>query len=136
MRTRFDYFDKELVRAALEDSCSVETDAEVSVDTRRIDLWFTPREVRALPDHLDLLGRMTAGPGTLEFFHNTPSGDELAACLVKHGDFRRVLSLRRRFGAQVDSVAEQRILVASTEQIEVWAERVLSAATLAELLSE
>lgn len=42
MRTRFDLFDKELVRAALESHCSVETDAEVAVDTRRIDLWFTP----------------------------------------------------------------------------------------------
>ena len=47
MRTRFDIFDKELVRAALEGSCSIETDAEVPVDTRRIDLWFTSRETRA-----------------------------------------------------------------------------------------
>jgi hypothetical protein len=96
MRTRFDRFDKDLVRAALEGSCSVETDAEVAVDTRRIDLWFTPHEAGAsLPDHLGLLGRITAGPGTLEFFHNTPSGDELAACLSKHGDFRHVLSRRK-----------------------------------------
>jgi hypothetical protein len=96
MRTRFDSFDKELVRAALEGHCSVETDAEVTVDTRRIDLWFTPREACAsLPGHLGLLGRITAGSGTLEFFHNTPSGDELAACLIKHSNFRHAL-LRRK----------------------------------------
>jgi hypothetical protein len=29
---------------------------------------------------------MAAGPSTLEFFHNTPSGDELASCLIKHGE--------------------------------------------------
>jgi hypothetical protein len=41
--------------------------------------------------------------------------------------------LRRRFGAQVDAVIELRVATASTEQIETWAERVLSATTLAEL---
>jgi hypothetical protein len=48
-----------------------------------------------MPDHLGLLGRIAGGPTTLEFFHNTPSGDELAACLIKHGEFRHFLSLRR-----------------------------------------
>lgn len=47
------------------------------------------------PDHLGLLGRIAGGPSTLEFFHNTPSGEELAACLIKHGEFRHFLSLRR-----------------------------------------
>jgi flagellar biosynthesis/type III secretory pathway protein FliH len=41
--------------------------------------------------------------------------------------------LRRRFGALVDAVIELRVATASTEQLEAWAERVLSAATLAEL---
>jgi hypothetical protein len=96
MRTRFDIFGKELVRAALESHCAIETDAEVSVDTRRIDLWFAPREALASqPDDMGLLGRITAGSGTLEFFHNTPSGEELAACLLKHGNFRHAL-LRRK----------------------------------------
>jgi hypothetical protein len=44
--------------------------------------------------------------------------------------------LRRRFGAEVDSETERRVAVASSEQVEVWAERVLSAATLAELLAD
>jgi hypothetical protein len=49
------------------------------------------------PDSVDLglLGRITAGPSTLEFFHNTPSGDEFAGCLIKHGEFRHFLSLRK-----------------------------------------
>jgi hypothetical protein len=44
--------------------------------------------------------------------------------------------LRRRFGAEVDGDTERRVAAASTEQIEIWAERVLSAATLAELLAD
>jgi hypothetical protein len=68
----------------------------VPADTRRIDLWFMPDPTRApVPDDLGLLGRMSAGPSTLEFFHNTPSGDELASCLIKHGEFRHFLSLRK-----------------------------------------
>ncbi len=96
MRTRFDQFGKQMVRTALETRGPVETDAEVPADTRRIDLWFMPDPARgSVPDHLGVLGRIAGGPCTLEFFHNTPSGDELAACLIKHGEFRHFLSLRR-----------------------------------------
>ena len=95
-RTRFDQAGKQLVRDALEGHCSVETDAEVPADTRRIDLWVTPREASApLPDHPGLLGRITSGSVTLEFFHNTPSGEELRVCLIKHGEFRHFLSRRK-----------------------------------------
>jgi hypothetical protein len=96
MRTRFDQFGKQMVRDALEDRCSVETDAEVPADTRRIDLWVTPHEVGASPpDDLGLLGRITSGAVTLEFFHHTPSGEELRMCLIKHGEFRHFLSRRK-----------------------------------------
>lgn len=44
--------------------------------------------------------------------------------------------LRRRFGAEVDGEIERRVAAASAEQVEVWTERVLSAATLAELLAD
>jgi flagellar biosynthesis/type III secretory pathway protein FliH len=44
--------------------------------------------------------------------------------------------LRRRFETEVDGETERRIAAASAEQIEIWAERVLSAATLAELLAD
>jgi hypothetical protein len=96
MRTRFDQFGKQMVRSAVAARGSVETDAEVPADTRRIDLWFMPDPAcEPVPGYLGLLGRITAGPSTLEFFHNTPSGDDLADCLIKHGQFRHYLSLRK-----------------------------------------
>jgi hypothetical protein len=89
IRTRFDQFGKQMVRSAIAARGSVETDAEVPADTRRIDLWFMPDPAcEPVPGYLGLLGRITAGPSTLEFFHNTPSGDDLADCLIKHGQFR------------------------------------------------
>jgi hypothetical protein len=96
MRTRFDQFGKQMVRDAVEGRCSIETDAEVPADTRRIDLWVTPREAGvSLPDYLGLLGRIISGCVTLEFFHNTPSGEDLHVCLLKHGEFRHFLSRRK-----------------------------------------
>ncbi|MFS8067741.1 MAG: hypothetical protein ACMG6S_15360 [Byssovorax sp.] len=96
MRTRFDQFGKQMIRTALAARGPVETDAEVPADTRRIDLWFMPDPtLEPVSDDLGLLGRMTAGPTTLELFHCTPSGEELAACLIKHGEFRHFLSLRK-----------------------------------------
>jgi len=96
MRTRFDQFGKQMVRTAVAPRGAVETDAEVPADTRRIDLWFTPASMQApVPDYLGLLGRITAGPSTLEFFHNTPNGEDLAGCLIKHGEFRHFLSQRK-----------------------------------------
>jgi hypothetical protein len=98
MRNRYDQFGKQMMRAALEGHCAVETDAEVPAEPRRIDLWFMLHEARAsIPEHLGLLGRITSGAGTLEFFHNTPSGDELIACLIKQAEFR--LHLPRRMAA-------------------------------------
>ena len=96
IRTRFDQFGKQMVRSAVASRGAVETDAEVPADTRRIDLWFMPDPAcEPVPGYLGLLGRITAGPSTLEFFHNTPSGEELADCLIKHGQFRHYLSLRK-----------------------------------------
>jgi hypothetical protein len=96
MRTRFDQFGKQMVRTAVEGCGSVETDAEVPAETRRIDLWFTPDETGAsVPDYLGWLGRMIGSPSTLEFFHKAPNGDELTTCLIKHGEFRHFLSRRK-----------------------------------------
>jgi flagellar biosynthesis/type III secretory pathway protein FliH len=44
--------------------------------------------------------------------------------------------LRRRFGAEVDGEIERRVATAPAEQVEVWTERVLPAATLTELLAD
>lgn len=96
MRTRFDQFGKRMVRDALEGHCLVESEVEVPAETRRIDLLVTPRDAREVClDHLGLLGRITSGSVTLELFHNTPSGDELYLCLIKHGQFRNLLSRRK-----------------------------------------
>jgi hypothetical protein len=43
--------------------------------------------------------------------------------------------LRQRLGTQVDAQVEQRLAAASTEQLEAWTERVLSATSLGELLA-
>lgn len=44
--------------------------------------------------------------------------------------------LRRRFGNQVGVETERRLEKASADQIELWAERVLSAASLADVLAD
>jgi hypothetical protein len=44
--------------------------------------------------------------------------------------------LRQRFGDAVNAQVEQRIAAASLEQVEAWTGRVLSAATLAEVLAD
>ncbi|HWO17718.1 MAG TPA: Uma2 family endonuclease [Kofleriaceae bacterium] len=44
--------------------------------------------------------------------------------------------LRQRFGDEVDASVEQRLAAASAAQLEVWATRVLSAASLTELLAD
>jgi len=95
MSTRFDKFGKQMIYKALSGGGPVETDAEVPVDTRRIDLWFMPDPARGGDrSHLGLLGRLTDAACTMEFYHCTPDGDELAGCMIKHGNFRHFLSLR------------------------------------------
>jgi hypothetical protein len=94
--TPFDRFGKEMVRDAVEGRCTVESDAEVPANTRRIDLWITPREdCASAPDPFGLLGRITSAPVTLELFHHPPSGEELHLCLLKYGEFRRFLSRKK-----------------------------------------
>ncbi|HEY0991577.1 MAG TPA: DUF4351 domain-containing protein [Kofleriaceae bacterium] len=95
-RTPFDRLGKQLVRDALQGRGSVETDAEVPAHTRHIDAWVTPGDgCASLPDQLGLLGRIISRSVTLEFFHNTPSAEELHVCLLKHGEFRHFLSRQK-----------------------------------------
>jgi hypothetical protein len=54
----------------------------------------TPAPTAPPSPDLGLLGRVTEKACTLELFHNTPEGEDLAACLIKHGNFRHFLSLR------------------------------------------
>ena len=44
--------------------------------------------------------------------------------------------LRQRFGDAVDTQVEQRVPTASFEELETWSARVVSAATLADLLAD
>jgi hypothetical protein len=56
---------------------------------------------------------------------------------MKEGERKLLLrQLRRRFGAEVDGETERRVAAAPAEQVEVWADRVLSASTLAEVLAD
>jgi hypothetical protein len=96
MRMRYDRFGKQMIREALEGLCFVETDAEVPASSRHIDLWITPREAdTSPPDHLGLLGRIATSSVTMELFHNTPGGDELHVCMIKHGEFWHFLSRQK-----------------------------------------
>jgi hypothetical protein len=56
---------------------------------------------------------------------------------LEQGERKLLLrQLRQRFGAEVDGEIERRVVTAPAEQVEVWAERVLSATTLTELLAD
>ncbi len=96
MRSRFDQFAKQMARQGLAPAGAVETDAEVSPDARRIDVWFTP-DPHLLPEalaHLGMLGRLALAACTLEPFHQTPDGAEVMGCVCKHHLFREALARR------------------------------------------
>jgi hypothetical protein len=96
VHNRFDQLVKRLARKALSPAGHVETDAEVSPDALRIDVWFLPdaARVRRVLAPLGLLGRICRRACTLEPFHRTPSGERAADCMMKHRFFCR--ELRRR----------------------------------------
>lgn len=96
MHNRFDQLVKRLARRGLTPIGRVETEVEVSPDSMRIDVWFWPHAGRGRPAlaPLGLLGRMARRSCTLEPFHRTPTGDQVADCVVKHRLFCR--ELRRR----------------------------------------
>ncbi len=89
MRNPFDQFVKRLVRKGFSPGGRVETEAEVTPDARRVDVWFVPDAGRAreVLRPLGLLGRMGLTSCTLEPFHATPSGEQVADCVAKHRFF-------------------------------------------------
>jgi len=97
VHNRFDQFVKRLVREGLSPGGRVETEAEVTPDALRIDVWFVPHARRAhkVLAPLGLLGRMAQMSCTLEPYHRTPSGDQAADCIAKHRFFCRELARRR-----------------------------------------
>ncbi|MEO7734474.1 MAG: DUF4351 domain-containing protein [Kofleriaceae bacterium] len=83
-------------------------------------------------------GRPDAGSDDQEYLMNTQDIVETWRREAIHEGERKLLLrlLRRRFGTQVDAEAELRVAAAPAAQIDVWAERVLSAATLPEILAD
>ena len=146
MKTVLDEFRKQLVREALKGYCYVETDVEVPAEPHRISLWITPRETpeptpeeqESLMNTQDIVDawRQEAIEEGLE--QGVKQGLEQGVKQgLEQGERRLLLrQLRRRFVAEVDGEIERRVAAASADQIEVWAERVLSAATLAEILAD
>jgi predicted transposase/invertase (TIGR01784 family) len=64
-------------------------------------------------------------------------GEQFIEQGIQQGERRLLLhQLRKRFGAQVNADTELRLASATPEQIALWADRVLSAATLAELFAD
>ncbi len=96
MHNRFDQLIKRLVRKGLSPAGRVETEAEVTPDALRIDVWFVPYAGRAhkVLAPLGLLGRMGRTSCTLEPYHRTPSGEQAADCIAKHRFFCRELARR------------------------------------------
>ena len=96
MHNRFDQLVKRLVRKGLSPGGRVETEAEVTPDALRVDVWFVPDAGRArrVLAPLGLLGRIARTSCTLEPYHRTPSGDQAADCVAKHRFFCRDLARR------------------------------------------
>jgi hypothetical protein len=97
MRNPFDRFFKQLGRKLLSPAGPVETDAEVSPDTRRIDLWCNPdpKRARKVLTPLGLFGRMAMRACVLEHYHRTPSVELVADSIVRHRLFCRELARRK-----------------------------------------
>jgi hypothetical protein len=100
MRSRFDQFVKQLLRAALEPAGRVQTEREVSPDAQRIDVWFTPSAEHArMLKPLGLLRRITALPCVLEHFHCTPGTTDIGECQRKHANNCHILAREHPGGA-------------------------------------
>jgi hypothetical protein len=97
VHNRFDQLVKRLARNGLSPGGRVETEAEITPDALRIDVWFVPDPGRALKalSPLGLLGRMGRASCTLEPYHRTPSGGQVADCIAKHRFFCRELARRK-----------------------------------------
>ena len=80
-RTPFDQASKALLEEALSEVGTAHVQHEVDAETQWVDVWFVPDPARApLPG---LLGRMAGEAALFEPFHESPSVDEVRACLRK-----------------------------------------------------
>jgi predicted transposase/invertase (TIGR01784 family) len=87
------------------------------------------------PEALQVLLERTVGPEAKDTIMT--AGERLIEQGVQQGERTLLLRLlQKRFGNEVDANTEGRLATASVEQIGLWADRVLSAATLAELFAD
>jgi len=84
-RNRFDRLAKDIAREALALIGKVVTEKKIVAGAQYIDVWYEPDPARAAQrKRLGLLGRIAATPCLIEPYSDTPSEDELRACLHKH----------------------------------------------------
>lgn len=84
MRQIFDQFAKQMLKDALSSTGTVETEAEVVPEAKRVDVWYRPGEAREeARKKLGLLGEMTREPCIIEAYHRAPTLGEFKACVVK-----------------------------------------------------
>jgi hypothetical protein len=97
MHSLFDQLIKRLVRTGFSSGGLVETEAEVSPDNLRSDVYFLPdaARVQEVMAPLGLLGRIGSTSCTLEAYHCTPSDELVADALAKHRFFCRELARRK-----------------------------------------
>ena len=103
---------------------------------RLVEYCFKQARTRA--DVIDRLGRwasMTADERLIQ------QGEARGLQQGREQGFRQgekaalLRMLRNRFGNQVDNTVEQRVEAASAEEVGVWMDRFMAAATLAELMA-
>jgi predicted transposase/invertase (TIGR01784 family) len=108
----------------------------VSVPNGLEALVLVMRYILLVNDHVE--------PDALQAFLERVAGPDAKDTIMTAGE-RLILQgerglllrqLRKRFGNQVDADIERRLAAASGEQVGTWAERVLSAVTLTELMAD
>ncbi|HEY9703301.1 MAG TPA: hypothetical protein V6C58_12685, partial [Allocoleopsis sp.] len=67
----------------------VETEKEVSGESRFIDLWFVPRPDIKVIEPLGLLGKIILTPCIFELYRNPVTSDQIGECLSKLLDMKR-----------------------------------------------
>ena len=85
MRNRLDRLAKDVAQAGLTAMGKVVTDAEVPGESQHADVWYEPDPARASGrERLGMLGRLAATACTIEAYSDSPSADEVRACVQKH----------------------------------------------------
>ncbi|HEY0482363.1 MAG TPA: Rpn family recombination-promoting nuclease/putative transposase [Kofleriaceae bacterium] len=144
-RTRADFLQilgrwMDVVREVIRAPHGLEALAQVMRYILQVNEHVGPEELQDLlerdlgPEAKDAI--MTAGQQLIE--QGRQQGIEQGVQQGRQQGIQELLLrlLRQRFGGEVNTQVEQRIAAASLEQVDAWSARVLSAATLSELLAD